>query len=55
VTAPPWTFRRFIRVSREYTRPMPWWKFYPAAIRRWPRFNAQQRRDVAELTAAEGK
>jgi hypothetical protein len=41
-----WSFWRWMRESRSYTRPMPWWRFYPAAVRKWPAFNRQQLRDA---------
>jgi hypothetical protein len=44
-----WGLRRWLRESRAYTRPMPWWKFWPLALAKWPGFAAQQRRDEREL------
>jgi hypothetical protein len=40
-----WSFVRWIRESRHFTRPMPWWKFYPKAVRNWFWFNRQQKID----------
>jgi hypothetical protein len=48
-----WSLTRWIRESRAYTRPMPWWRFYPTALAKWPAFNRQQRRDAVEIAAAE--
>ncbi len=46
-----WSFARWIRESRAYTKPMPWWKFYPAAVRKWFWFNTQQHRDARDRAA----
>jgi len=46
-TANDWGFLRWLRESRAFTRPMPWWQFYPRAIRKWFWFDKQQRRDNA--------
>ena len=50
VTGGDWSFRRFMRESRSYTRPMPWWQFYPQAVRRWFWFEHQQRLDNLDRT-----
>lgn len=42
-----WGFARWIRESRKYMSHLSWWRFYPAAIRKWPAFNRQQRIDTA--------
>ncbi len=42
-----WGFRRWMRESRAFTRPMPAWRFYPRAIRKWFWFSRQQREDNA--------
>lgn len=44
-----WGFRRWVRESRAFTRPMPWWRFYPRALWKWPGFDRQQRRDNADM------
>jgi len=41
-----WTFRRWLRESRAFTRPMSAWRFYPSAIAKWPAFNRQQKIDA---------
>lgn len=41
----PWSFARWMRESRTFTRPMPWWKFYPLAVKKWFWFNRQQKID----------
>jgi hypothetical protein len=46
-----WSFRRWLRESRSYTRPMAWWRFYPMAVRKWFWFDRQQRRDNAAMQA----
>jgi len=46
-----WSFGRWIRESRSFTRPMVWWKFYPLAIKKWFWFREQQRRDNERMAA----
>lgn len=47
--SPNWSIWRWLRESRRYMAHLPWWRFYPAAIRKWPAFNRQQKRDRAEM------
>lgn len=46
-----WSLFRFIAESRRYTAPMPWWRFYPQALAKWPAFNRQQRQDARDYAA----
>lgn len=48
-SASDWGFRRWIAESRAFTKPMPWWRFYPLAIRKWFWFDRKQRSDNAAL------
>lgn len=50
-----WNLARWIRESRAYTRPMPWWRFYPQVLAKWPAFNRQQKRDRREIAAVEAR
>ncbi len=43
-----WSFMRFIKESRAFTRPMPWYRFYPQAVKRWFWFDHQQKMDAAD-------
>lgn len=55
-TSARWTLARFLVESHRYVRPMPWWRFLPAALAKWPAFNRQQKADriaVANATGAQ--
>lgn len=43
-----WSFKRFVRESRAFVKPMPWYKFYPQAVKRWFWFDHQQKLDAMD-------